>query len=987
MVTGKKFLDRGMMMNGIIFFVLLAAFAFLGAQSALAADCSGCTADTVQVVQPTGSFEISAGALIPIEVLIDPSTVGHTLDTTQPILVVYFDITQPSGRVGGFASSGQLVNVTPADMSQSQWRGSWNISQQSIDAGNVTAGTYAANITVFFRRDDGVLLTHPDFSNFVLTLPDTTAPTANAGPDQTVSEDTLVAFDGSASSDNVGITSFTWTFTDVTLQTLTGASPSYTFATPGVYLVTLTVADAAGNTATDTVTITVNDITPPSVGVLYPPQVFVDVELGLGRPSTMSVYATVTDNIGLSSVIVTLTSPSGSVTAQQTAVLASGRYSTGFSTNSSNFPELGTYVARFIATDTSANVNASETNTITFVSPIAVQNVTANPSTIEQGDITTISANVSTEPSDLLDNVLANFTSPSGAVTQQIMIGVSSVGFSTDFATDSTTEIGVWTVVVASSTSLETGRLAAINNTESTTFEVVPAPDTTVPTANAGPDQTVNEDTLVTFDGSGSTDSVGITSYTWTFTDGTAQTLTGVAPTYTFATPGVYLVTLTVADAAGNTATDTVTITVDDTTVPSVMIFSSPQMLFVGSADGAMVAAVVTDNVGLSSVIATLTSPSGAITAQQVVVPTPPFGYYLVSFSESTFPEFGTYVVRFIATDTSANINASETATITLVSPINVQNLSANPSTIEQGDITTISANVTNELNIDSVIANFTSPSGAVTQQMMVTGDGSIGTIFSTDFATDSTTEVGVWTVVVIAITDNSISDNRTESTTFIVTAAPPVINLTNQTNGTVMLNETNTTLNCDESTIANLSIVGANGIQVNNCILAGSPQLLVQNSVGSMNNLVVNTPGMSITLENGTLTLSNVAFGDGSGAQVLFPTATLTGDVAVNGSLLSVTPTSASLDSAAVPGLNTSATLTFPNVPFGNPRVVFNDGNGGPNQVCEAPRCQNFSFANGVVNFTVTQWSEYIVEETPGDDNNNNGNTGGGGGGGQPVV
>lgn len=87
-------------------------------------------------------------------------------------------------------------------------------------------------------------------------------------------------------------------------------------------------------------------------------------------------------------------------------------------------------------------------------------------------------------------------------------------------------------------------------------------PDDVPPTADAGPDQTVYEDTLVTFDGSGSSDNVGIVSYMWTFVDGTPQTLTGVNPTYTFTTPGIYTVTLDVSDAAGNHATDTLTITV-----------------------------------------------------------------------------------------------------------------------------------------------------------------------------------------------------------------------------------------------------------------------------------------------------------------------------------------------------------------------------------------------------------------------------------------
>jgi len=92
---------------------------------------------------------------------------------------------------------------------------------------------------------------------------DTIKPTAHAGLDQTVNEDTAMKFDGSGSSDNIGIVGYAWTFMDVTPQTLTSVNPTYTFATPGVYTATLKVRDAAGNYATDTTLITVLDVTAP----------------------------------------------------------------------------------------------------------------------------------------------------------------------------------------------------------------------------------------------------------------------------------------------------------------------------------------------------------------------------------------------------------------------------------------------------------------------------------------------------------------------------------------------------------------------------------------------------------------------------------------------------------------------------------------------------------------------------------------------------
>ena len=56
--------------------------------------------------------------------------------------------------------------------------------------------------------------------------------------------------------------SYTWSFTDGTLKTLTGQTATYAFTTPGIYTVTLTVQDSNGSGA-DTVTITVQSSTPP----------------------------------------------------------------------------------------------------------------------------------------------------------------------------------------------------------------------------------------------------------------------------------------------------------------------------------------------------------------------------------------------------------------------------------------------------------------------------------------------------------------------------------------------------------------------------------------------------------------------------------------------------------------------------------------------------------------------------------------------------
>ncbi len=97
-----------------------------------------------------------------------------------------------------------------------------------------------------------------------VTVLDITPPIANAGPDQIVNEGTEVAFNGSGSSDNVEIKNLTWTFIDGNQVHLYGEIISYLFNDPGLYVVTLNVSDEEGNWNTDTMNVTVKDVTLPN---------------------------------------------------------------------------------------------------------------------------------------------------------------------------------------------------------------------------------------------------------------------------------------------------------------------------------------------------------------------------------------------------------------------------------------------------------------------------------------------------------------------------------------------------------------------------------------------------------------------------------------------------------------------------------------------------------------------------------------------------
>ena len=109
-------------------------------------------------------------------------------------------------------------------------------------------------------------------------------------------------------------------------------------------------------------------------------------------------------------------------------------------------------------------------------------------------------------------------------------------------------------------------------------FDVV-ARDRIPPTADAGPPQFGEQGTSVTFDGSNSSDNVGIVEYTWSFTyDGAPRSLTGRTVIWQFDIPGFYLVVLTVEDAAGLTGTNETSVTVLDTTSPVTTVVYNPPM-------------------------------------------------------------------------------------------------------------------------------------------------------------------------------------------------------------------------------------------------------------------------------------------------------------------------------------------------------------------------------------------------------------------------
>ncbi|MCL7413492.1 MAG: PKD domain-containing protein, partial [ANME-2 cluster archaeon] len=359
---------------------------------------------------------------------------------------------------------------------------------------------------------------------------DTTSLNADAGPDQTVNEDTAVTFDGSGSSDDVGIVRYSWDFNarDGITGEASGVTPTHTYLNPGTYTVTLNVSDSDGNYATDTLTVIVKDTTPPIT--VAGPDMIVNEDTIVAFDGSGSY-----DNAAIESYSWDFDASNG-ITVEATGI-----------TTTHTYPDPGTYTVTLNVSDSAGN---HKTNTLTITvkditSPIADAgpDQTVNEDTVVHFNSSGSSDNIG------ITGYSWDFDATNG-------ITVESTGAA---PTHTYKDPGTYTVTLKVSDSAGNYGNDSLN---------VTVKDTTTPIAVAGPDQNVNKNTVVHFDGSGSSDDVGIVRYSWDFDakGGITSDATGATSTHTYNNPGTYTVTLNVSDSDGKYATDTLIITVKDAT-------------------------------------------------------------------------------------------------------------------------------------------------------------------------------------------------------------------------------------------------------------------------------------------------------------------------------------------------------------------------------------------------------------------------------------
>lgn len=392
------------------------------------------------------------------------------------------------------------------------------------------AGDYVVELIV----NDGEADSAPD--NVAITVAEANSvPVADAGDDQTVVAGDTVTLDGQNSQDADGDRlTYQWQFVskpDGSLAQLDGTgtvAPTFQADIQGSYVVSLIVSDGEDDSESARVTITASERNAAPVA-----KAGEDREVVEGDTVRLDGSASSDANDDELSYQWRFTSrPSGSAAALTDTAAVAPEFIAD---------ETGTYVLELVVNDgelDSAPVTVTITVTQANVKPVA--NAGADQSVIE-GDTVTLDGSTSSDPDgDTITYTWRFVSTPSGSAAALSDVDVVAPTFTADVP-------GSYLLALV------------VNDGEKDSAEdrvtVTAAEANAAPVADAGRDQNAMTGTLVTLDGSNSTDADGDTlAYQWSFvsrpTGSTAALTDGASsmPAFTPDLDGTYVLELVVND-------------------------------------------------------------------------------------------------------------------------------------------------------------------------------------------------------------------------------------------------------------------------------------------------------------------------------------------------------------------------------------------------------------------------------------------------------
>jgi alpha-tubulin suppressor-like RCC1 family protein len=278
---------------------------------------------------------------------------GSTSINTAPVVNAGADqsVTMPSLLPLNATASDDGLPNPPASLSYS-----WSSLSPGVTFTNATAlnagawfpsnGTY----TVRFTASDGALSTSDDLVVTVNPAPTSnTAPTVNAGADQTITLPSSATLSGTASDDGLpnppAALTYTWSHVSgggtVTFVNGSSLNATASFSTSGTYTLRLKADDGTLFT-TDDIVVVVNPVAAANVA----PTVSAGADQTITLPSSASLSGTASDD--------GLPNPPGSLTYSWSKVSGSGTVTFSSSTTlntTASFPTNGVYTLRLTVSD------------------------------------------------------------------------------------------------------------------------------------------------------------------------------------------------------------------------------------------------------------------------------------------------------------------------------------------------------------------------------------------------------------------------------------------------------------------------------------------------------------------------------------------------------------------------------------------------------------------------------------------------------------